>query len=259
MYYCCAITDKGVRENNEDALLIHRTVLTEGVTEVLVAPPFLAAVADGVSSEHCGEVASLMCLEMLRDVDFSSSVDLEETLADIHQKLTEYSSQKNETANMQTTLCGIAVDEYEGLHTINVGDSRLYRYRSGRLVQMSRDQSLVQLLYEEGSITKEEKQNHKHRNIIFPVLGNLSSTPDFDVRSDDECVQFGDVLLLCSDGLSDYVSTNEMEEILALPKPLVRRLRLLTDLALENGGSDNITIIAMMRMADENNRSGLSL
>jgi protein phosphatase len=256
MYYCCAITDKGVRENNEDALLIHKSVLTEGVTEQLVAAPFIAAVADGVSSEHCGEVASLMCLELLKEVSYNSEVDLTETLADIHQKLIDYSSQQDDTANMQTTLCGIAVDEYEGLHTINVGDSRLYRYRRGRIMQLSRDQSLVQLLYEEGTITKEERQNHKHRNIIFPVLGNLSSTPDYDVRSDDECVQYGDVLLLCSDGLSDYVSTNEMEEILAMPKPLVRRLRLLTDLALENGSTDNITIIALMRMAEEEKPAG---
>lgn len=256
MYYCCAITDKGVRENNEDALLIHKSVLTEGVTEQLVAAPFIAAVADGVSSEHCGEVASLMCLELLKEVSYNSEVDLTETLADIHQKLIDYSSQQDDTANMQTTLCGIAVDEYEGLHTINVGDSRLYRYRRGGIMQLSRDQSLVQLLYEEGTITKEERQNHKHRNIIFPVLGNLSSTPDYDVRSDDECVQYGDVLLLCSDGLSDYVSTNEMEEILAMPKPLVRRLRLLTDLALENGSTDNITIIALMRMAEEEKPAG---
>lgn len=257
MYYCCAITDKGVRENNEDALLIHRTVLTEGVTECLTAAPFIAAVADGVSSERCGEVASEMCLNLLRDVAYTSELDLKELLADIHRQLTEYSVQHDETANMQTTLCGIAVDEYEGLHTINVGDSRLYRYRSGCLTQLSRDQSLVQLLYEEGSITKEEKQHHKHRNIIFPVLGNLSSTPDFDVRSNDECVQFGDVLLICSDGLSDYVSTNEIEEILALPKPLVRRLRLLADLALENGSTDNITIIAIMRMAEDVKRTGI--
>ncbi|MBE6851199.1 MAG: serine/threonine-protein phosphatase [Ruminococcus sp.] len=251
MYYCCAITDKGIRPNNEDALLIHKTVLTDGFTECLVSAPFLAAVADGVSGEQCGELASSMCLELLKDVQYSSKMDLRDKLLEIHEKLTKYSAQSEETANMQTTLCGIAVDEYEGLHTINVGDSRLYRYRSGCLSQLSRDQSLVQLLFEEGTITKEEKQNHKHRNIIFPVLGNLSSTPDFDIRSTDECVQYGDLLLLCSDGLSDYVSSNEMEEILALPKPLIRRLRLLTDLALENGSQDNITIIALMRMAEE--------
>lgn len=250
MYYCCALTDKGIRENNEDAFLIHRTVLTEGVTECTVSAPFIAAVADGVSGEQCGDLASSMCLSMLKDVKFSSRFNLKKKLQDIHLALTDY-SRNSEAAGMQTTICGIGIDEYEGLHTFNVGDSRLYRYRSGRLVQLSRDQSLVQLLYEEGTITKEEKQHHKHRNIIFPVLGNLSSSPDYDVRDADECVQFGDVMLICSDGLSDYISTDEMEEILAMPKPLVRRLRLLTDSALKNGGSDNITIIALMRMADE--------
>lgn len=251
MYYCCAITDQGIRPNNEDALLIHKTLLTEGSTECLVSAPFLAAVADGVSGEQCGELASSMCLEMLRNVGFSGKLDLKAELLAIHERLTAYSTQSEDTANMQTTLCGIGIDEHEVLHTINVGDSRLYRYRSGCLSQLSRDQSLVQLLFEEGSITKEEKQSHKHRNIIFPVLGNLSSTPDFDIRNTEECVQYGDLLLLCSDGLSDYVSTNEMEEILAMPKSLMRRLQLLTELALENGSQDNITIISLMRMAKE--------
>lgn len=252
MYYCCAMTEKGVRNNNEDALLLHRTVLTEGVTECSLSAPFLAAVADGVSSEHCGELASSMCLNLLKDVRYSSHMDLKATLKEVHKALTDYSRQQEETANMQTTLCGIAIDEYEGIHTINIGDSRLYRYRSGRLVQLSRDQSLVQRLYEEGVITKEEQRNHRQRNIIFPVLGNLSSSPDYDVRDIGECVQYGDLLLICSDGLSDYITTDEMEEILAAPKPLVRRLRLMTERALENGGTDNITTIALMRMADEN-------
>ncbi len=252
MYYCCAMTEKGIRDNNEDALLLHRTVLTEGVTECSLSAPFLAAVADGVSSEHCGELASSMCLNLLKEVRYSSRLDLKATLKEVHKALTDYSRQQEETANMQTTLCGIAIDEYEGIHTINIGDSRLYRYRSGRLVQLSRDQSLVQRLYEEGVITKEEQRNHRQRNIIFPVLGNLSSSPDYDVRDIEECVQYGDLLLICSDGLSDYITTDEMEEILAAPKPLVRRLRLMTERALENGGTDNITTIALMRMADEN-------
>ncbi len=251
MYYCCAITDKGIRENNEDAFLIHRTVQTEGVTERKVAAPFLAAVADGVSGEQCGEVASSMCLQMLKNLQFSSRLNMEKKLLEVHKALAEYSAKRAETANMQTTLCGIGIDEHGLLHTINVGDSRLYRYRKGCLSQLSRDQSLVQLLFEEGTITKEEKQHHKHRNIIFPVLGNLSATPDFDIRQSNERIEFGDVLLLCSDGLSDYAETTEMEEILALPKPLVRRLRMLADLALKNGGSDNITILAITKTADQ--------
>ncbi len=254
MYYCCAITDKGVRPHNEDALLLHKTVLTEGVTENRLAAPFLAAVADGVSGEHSGELASSACMQMLREVSFNSKVDLDAKLMEIHQALAELGSKNTETSNMQTTLCAIGVDENDMLHTINVGDSRLYRYRNGCLSQLSRDQSLVQMLYEEGSITKEERETHAHKNIIFPVLGNLTSIPIFDIQTHEEQIEFGDVLLLCSDGLSDYVSSPEIEDILALPKPLVRRLRLMTDAAIHNGSTDNITILALSRVMPERKR-----
>lgn len=249
MYLCCAITNQGVRPHNEDALLLHKTVLTDGVTEGQLQAPFLIGVADGVSGEHSGELASATCMEMLRNITFTSKTNMDEKLSEIHHALCELGCQDNETRNMQTTLCALGVDENEMLHTINVGDSRLYRYRSGVLQQLSRDQSLVQMLYEEGSITKAEREHHKHKNIIFPVLGNLHSLPIFDIQSHNERVEFGDVLLLCSDGLSDYVSSPEIEDILAMPKPLVRRLQLLIELALNNGSSDNITILGLTRIS----------
>jgi len=152
---------------------------------------------------------------------------------------------------MQTTLCALGVDERDMLHSINVGDSRLYRYRQKELSQLSRDQSYVQVLYENGIITEEERQTHVSRNIIFPVLGNLRERPDFDIREHHEKIESGDILLLCSDGLSDYVSKSEIEKILALPDPLVRRLQLLIELALQNNSSDNITIIALVRISEK--------
>ena len=254
MYLCCAITDQGTRPHNEDALLIHKTVLTEGLTEIRLQAPFLAGVADGVSGEAAGELASYTCMEMLRETNFSSRTDMDEVLNSIHQTLCQRGAEDGDSENMQTTLCAVGIDEEERIHTINVGDSRLYRYRNGLLQQLSRDQSLVQMLYEEGSITKLERETHKQKNIIFPVLGNLRSMPIFDIQAHDETVAFVDALLLCSDGLSDYVSTPEMEEILAMPKPFVRRLQLLTDLALENGSTDNITVLGITKLQDEKRR-----
>lgn len=251
MYYCCAITDKGIRPHNEDALLIHRTVLTDGVTECELSSPFLIAVADGVSGEQSGELASWTCLHKLKDINFSSQVDMEEKLFSIHESLAELGAKQEETHNMQTTLCAVGVDEKDMIHSMNVGDSRLYRYRNEYLQQLSRDQSFVQVLYEEGAISADERQNHAQRNIIFPVLGNLTEQPDFDIREHNEKIEYGDILLLCSDGLSDYVPKPEMEEILALPKPLVRRLQLLMERAMQNKCSDNITIIALVRVADK--------
>ena len=96
-------------------------------------------------------------------------------------------------------------------------------------------------MYEEGSITLEEKKNHVHRNIIFPVLGNLNSVPQADI-TDIGGMEYGDVLLLCTDGLSDYVSAIDIEEILEYAEPLKKRIARLVKKALDNGGKDNITV-----------------
>ena len=246
MYYCCGVTEKGIMPHNEDALLIKDSVIDSGSAEKNVDVPFIAAVSDGVSGERSGELASKMCLELVRDLNYRGETKLDEELFGIHQKLAEYSRSDPEMHNMQATLCGIAVDEHNNILTFNVGDSRLYRYRSGRIKQISRDQSLVQLLIDEGAITTEERRTHVHRNIIFPVLGNIKSAPQIDVVELAGGIEYGDLLLLCTDGLSDYVSVLDMEEILEMPKSLKTRLHLLVDKALENGSKDNITVIAVV-------------
>ena len=246
MYYCCGVTEKGIMPHNEDALLIKDSVIDSGSAEKNVDVPFIAAVSDGVSGERSGELASRMCLELIRDMGYSSDMKLDEELLAIHRKLAEYSESNPEMHNMQATLCGIAVDENNNLLTFNVGDSRLYRYRGGRIRQISRDQSLVQLLIDEGAITSEERSTHVHRNIIFPVFGNVKSAPQIDTLKLEGGMEYGDLLLLCTDGLSDYVSVLDIEEVLEMPKPLQARLDILVKKALDNGSKDNITVIAVV-------------
>lgn len=246
MYYCCGVTEKGVMPHNEDALLIKESVIASGSSEHNIEAPFIAAVSDGVSGERSGEIASKMCLELLQKIGYDSRVSLEERLLSVHRELAEYSESDPEIHNMQATVCGIAVEENNRLFIFNVGDSRLYRFRDGRIKQISRDQSLVQLLIDEGAITTEERKTHVHRNIIFPVLGNVRSAPQIDVTELEGGMESGDLLLLCTDGLSDYVSKLDLEEILEMPKNLKTRLHLLVDKALENGSKDNITVIAVV-------------
>lgn len=245
MYYCCGITDNGIMDHNEDAYLIGNRVFTSGNINTMLSAPFIAAVSDGVSGENCGELASRKCLELLKDIPFNSKINLKKDIMNIHKQLTSISKLKNATKNMQATLCAVAIDEKDVIHTINVGDSRLYRYRRGDIKQISKDQSLVQLLYEEGTITEQEKRNHVHRNIIFPVMGNVSAKPKPDIKNLHEIMKYGDVILICSDGLSDYVSCTEMEDILALPTNLTKRLQMLVKLAIDSGSQDNITIVAL--------------
>lgn len=244
MYYCCGITDKGVMSHNEDAFLIRKTVIDKGVSEQKTEAPFIAAVSDGVSGEKSGEFASRMCLEYVRDVDFSGNIS--NSLIEVHNTIAEYSISNPELHNMQATLCGLFFSENGSITAFNAGDSRLYRFRGGHINQISRDQSLVQLMYEEGSITPEQRKNHVRRNIIFPVFGNVDTAPKIDLIPIEDGMQYGDILLLCTDGLSDYVSALEMEEIFEMPISLHKRLSLLVRKALENNSTDNITIIAIV-------------
>ncbi|MCM1227647.1 MAG: protein phosphatase 2C domain-containing protein [Clostridium sp.] len=245
MYYCCGITDNGIMDHNEDAFLIEKTVSTSGDFNKMVSAPFIAAVSDGVSGEKCGEIASSKCLELLGEVEYSSKTNLKKEVINIHNKLKTLSAKDKSKENMQATLCAVAIDENDVINTVNVGDSRMYRYRRGDIKQISRDQSLVQLLYEEGTITEAEKKTHVHRNIIFPVMGNKSSKPKPDIKNFHDVMKYGDVILICSDGLSDYVTCTEMEYILELPENLTKRLKKLVKLAIEKGSKDNITIVAL--------------
>lgn len=247
MYYCCGVTEKGIMPHNEDTLLLHHSVITDGARQIVVDAPFLFAVCDGVSGEQAGELASKSCLMQLSQVKYSKRINLKRKILEIHREIAEQSRKNAAVANMQTTLCGAAFDEDGAMHCFNVGDSRIYRYRGGVLEQLSRDQTLVQMLYEEGTITSEEKKVHSHRNIILPVVGNLDDDPNPEVTIYQNGLENGDVLMLCSDGLSDYVSNFEIEEILALPKKLPERLSMLVRLALDKGGKDNVTVAAVVR------------
>lgn len=246
MYYCCGISDKGaVCPSNEDAFLIDRTVFCNNSAEYEVSAPFIAAVADGVGGEAAGEVASKMALDLLSSVKYCKKVDLHSKVMNIHGKLRKYGSHHGGHKNMQTTLCALAVDEDGRAFAVNVGDSRMYRCRGGCIRQLSTDQSLVQLLYEQGRITADEKKNHAQKNVIFPVLGNAAEEPEPCITEIEDGFERGDVIIICSDGLSDYITKGEFEDILAMPMRLSKRIGRLVDAAVKNGSPDNISVVGI--------------
>lgn len=245
MFYCCGITDTGaVREHNEDAFLIGKTVRTAEDTECSVKPPMIAAVADGVAGEASGEVASRMALGLLAAVKPSRKIDYEQKVLAIHAALQKYGV-SHKRSNMQTTLCALAVEADGRAVMINVGDSRLYLYRGGKIKQLSRDQSLVQMLYEQGHIAPEERHGHSQKNVIFPVLGNLSEEPKPQISEIEGGLVHGDIVIICSDGLSDSLTVGELEDILAQPKKLPKRLSDMVERAIKNGSRDNITVVGV--------------
>ena len=245
MFYCYGYTTEGRAAHNEDALLAGEALLTDGeFTAREMKPPFFAAVADGVFSEKSGELASTRCLEMLRDVKFQTKRRLENEIMRIHGELADYN--EREEVNMQTTLCALAVDANENIFIVNVGDSRLYRYRYSSLRQLTRDQSLVQILFESGQITAYEKNIHTHKNIILPAMGNKKRTPEPQVDFLGGDIRTGDLFLLCTDGLTDSLTKTDIEDILDRPKSLEARIKELADSALDAGSKDNITVVGLI-------------
>ena len=245
MYYCCGISNVGnTRSHNEDAFLINKIVMSHAQMESNLSEPFIVGVADGVAGEKSGEIASKLCLELLSNIKFSKTTNIKRKIMTIHENLRAYGMTHDNSINMQTTLCALAVDEENVAYSINIGDSRMYTFSSGQLTQITKDQSLVQLLYDAGQITNAEKREHSKRNIIFPVLGNLTSPPCPDIKKIG-IINPNELIIICSDGLSDYATTEEIEDVLSQKTLLTKRLSSLVDLALEKGSKDNITIVAV--------------
>lgn len=245
MYYCCGISEIGnTRKHNEDAFLINNLILSHSQLESDVKAPFIVGVADGVAGENNGAKAAHLTLELLGNIKFSSKTDLKRKILDIHENIRSYGMSHDGSLNMQTTLCALAVDESGDASFINVGDSRMYRCTDSSIVQLTKDQSLVQLLVDLGKISVEESSTHEQRHIILSSMGNIEQVPEPQIErigklSDNETI------LICSDGLSDYVGEKDMKNILLKKAPMRKKLSELIALAIKNGSRDNITAVAV--------------
>lgn len=202
-----------------------------------------AVVADGMGGHKAGEVASAMAVSEFTRWLRCAPVPTEETVNyavhEANRIIHRTAQRETDKSNMGTTLVSVWVDD-EQVIECNVGDSRAYLLRDGTLTQISRDHSLVGELVEEGKITKQEAMHHPHKNYITRAVGT-SSMVQPELRTLDR--KSGDVWLLCSDGMSNYIEDGELERILREQADREKCVRQLIDLALERGGADNITVV----------------
>ena len=249
----CAVSDKGcVRANNEDALLVGNEIIRDCSRSCTIclketSSPCVFAVADGMGGANAGEVASMMVLEQLRNSMRQLPSALPEILLldhmasvcrQIHTKILETGNGDTAKQGMGTTLTGLLW--YEGqLYQLHAGDSRLYRYRSGILAQLSQDHSLRQT---SGS-------NAIASNIIVNSFGGGESFY-IDLKTAGGRQLTGDLYLLCSDGLSDMLDDEMIEQALAVPG---FEEALLFN-AKERGGLDNISYLIIQVLADEDSQ-----
>ena len=231
----------------EDASLHHSRVREHDVGE----RGSLLVVADGMGGAAAGELAS----EMATDTIYAQMVKmwggeeertsqrfayrLKEAVEVANSHIHAYAKAHPEVRGMGTTTTAVGV---LGDHVFlsQVGDSRAYLIRDGTAVQLTKDQSLMQRLVEAGELTEEEAAQSERRNIILQALG-----PDAKVKVDltHQELRRGDVLVLCSDGLSGQVKKEEIAEIAGNATDLQAACERLIALANERGGPDNITVI----------------
>ncbi len=247
-YYIYGLTSKGnVRSSNEDRILVCKEVVDAGSCFTTLSAPFVAAVCDGVGGENAGEVAAQMCLEKLSELDYRSDTDLKNEILDIHYKIKSRGEGESSSRNMQTTLCMLAVDENGEAVCVNIGDSRMYRYVNAAIRQISTDQSYRQYVYEHGGEGDVARISPRLANAIVSSVGSSTNDPEIEIIP--LVTRFGkepdDMILIVSDGVSDYVSEQQLEIGMGLDLPIAQKLEAIAQLALDNGSTDNISIIGI--------------
>lgn len=220
-----------------------RGLIRDGNQDSVYAGPRLLAVADGMGGMAAGDVASNIVIGVLapldEDVSGGDLIDrLRQAVSAANQQLRETVEANPQMEGMGTTLTAMLFSGSK-VGLVNVGDSRTYLFREGQLVQITKDDTYVQMLVDEGRISPEEAGSHPQRSLLTRALDGREVDPEYSVRE----VRPGDRYLLCSDGLSGVVSHETIAETLRdfrNPDECVERL---VQLALRGGGPDNVTVI----------------
>lgn len=266
----CALTDVGrTREHNEDAFLVGDLGQAEPLTflddaaairgthdvHVRTLEPsgtgLLFLVADGLGGAAAGEIASRMGARAVFDAMRAQIPDggenaeafalaLRDAVLAANAAIHQHAARHAELRGMGTTLTAAALHG-DTLYLAQVGDSRAYLLRDGALQQLTKDQSLMQKLVEAGEITPEQAETSVRRNIILQALG-----PEATVKVDltHQPLRRGDLLLLCSDGLSGQLRAQELADAARQCTDLAALCRELVARANATGGPDNITVVA---------------
>lgn len=218
-----------VRASNQDSLINQGNKYT------------LFGVADGMGGHNGGDIASQMAVLMLgRVLEGAKPTEVLLRGAIEEVNLLIYNEQlKDEVLRGMGTTLTVLWEDDERLLLGHVGDSRCYRVRHGKIEQLSQDHSMVAQLVRDGIVTKEQAKTHPYRNVITRAVGT-SETVDVDITVLDK--RRGDRFLICSDGLYEYITEEEMLALLQY-SPADHAADVMLNKALELGGKDNITLL----------------
>ncbi|MEJ2398893.1 MAG: Stp1/IreP family PP2C-type Ser/Thr phosphatase, partial [Gammaproteobacteria bacterium] len=235
------LTDVGLsREHNEDSIS----------WDIELG---LVMLADGMGGHNAGEIASELAVTAIRDALLdvltpdmveSKLIKCEEAVREAviyaNEDIHEQANHRIECAGMGTTVV-LTLFHEDKVTYAHVGDSRIYRLRNGEFKQLTLDHSLVQEMIDNGYLSQEEAMVSSSRNLITRALG---IAPNVEVDVTTETLDIDDVYLMCSDGLSDLLTEQDMAKILVTQRDnLGDAAQYLVDMANERGGTDNISVI----------------
>ena len=235
-------TDLGnVRTNNEDAGLYLRV----SDAKVFSEKGCILLVADGMGGHAAGEVASKMATDIISKEYFSNSSNditkaLSKAFALANKSILNAAARDSEKKGMGTT-CTVLVVAGSTVYYAHVGDSRAYALRNKKIERITTDHTYVQQLIKDGSISREEAEKHPQRNILTNAMGTKPEMP-VDTGQCAFVLQAHDRLMLCSDGLYDYLMDEEIEAMLNQYELQEAATQLIAE-AKKRGGHDNITVV----------------
>jgi protein phosphatase len=227
------------------AAVSHRGLVRTGNQDSLHAGSWLAAVADGMGGMAAGDLASAIAIEAIVPLDVPTSDDallpaLQGAIDTASARVREAVIEDPTRDGMGTTLTALLLSSPGTcLALTHIGDSRAYLVRDGRLAQMTKDDTFVQMLVDEGVISAEEASSHPRRAVITKAVQGDTVTASYQTGSP----RAGDRWLLCSDGLSNVVREDTIAETLTSYADLGTVAQRLVELALSAGGPDNITVV----------------
>lgn len=220
-----------IRKRNEDSMLVS-----------LDQPVKIIAVADGMGGHQGGDVASALAVEVLKHSEISPDDvgrELREVVCKANEQILERAQEKDSLWGMGTTLTLAGIHGNQALIT-HVGDSRAYLLRNGSLQRLTYDHSFVENLLREGKITEQEAKQHPQRHVVLQALG-VEKIVEIDQKTVE--LHRSDLIMLCTDGVTDYLSDEELEEILQDQQDLQALAERLVEEANARGGHDNSTVV----------------
>ncbi|MGB3343259.1 MAG: protein phosphatase 2C domain-containing protein [Aequorivita sp.] len=234
-----AVSETGpVRHHNEDSIAFS---FPENDRQNLIA-----VVADGMGGHNAGEVASKMACDLLLDYcmnnwkQLSPEKLLHKAFLKAHQEIVAAGKSNIEQEGMGTTATSVIIQQ-DVCYIGHIGDSRVYLLRNGALMQLSTDHTLVNEMFESGEITERERDHHPMKNVLLQALGT-TPTIQPQIPCDGWAINEGDRLLLCSDGVYDALSVEDIKDLLLMEQPEFV-LECLSSTATSRNVSDNFSAL----------------